>query len=48
MEIQVKQNENGKWEGKLLMDGRIFCMALNKDSEDEVRESLNLDWIRLS
>ena len=47
MEIVVKQNEDGKWEGKLLMDGRIFCMAFGKDSEEEVHESLNLDWIRL-
>tara|TARA_R100001443_G_scaffold3457_1_gene10799 strand:+ start:3778 stop:3930 length:153 start_codon:yes stop_codon:yes gene_type:complete len=47
MEFIIKKNENGKWEGKLLVDGRIFCMAFGKDSEDEVRESLNLDWIRL-
>ena len=47
MDIVVKQSEDGKWEGKLLVDGRIFCMAFGKDSEEEVHESLNLDWIRL-
>ena len=47
MEIVVKQSEDGKWEGKLLVDGRIFSMACGKDSEEAVHESLNLDWIRL-
>ena len=48
MEIVVKQNEDGKWEGKLLVDGRIRCLAYSKDSEDEVHESLNLDWIQFA
>tara|TARA_B100000902_G_scaffold356805_1_gene370777 strand:- start:333 stop:494 length:162 start_codon:yes stop_codon:yes gene_type:complete len=48
MEIVVKQNEDGKWEGKLLVDGRIRCMAYGKDSEEEVHESLNLDWIQFA
>ena len=48
MEIVVKQNEDGKWEGKLLVDGRIRCLAFGKDSEEEVRESLDLDWIQFA
>ena len=48
MEIVVKQNEDGKWEGKLLVDGRIRCLAFGKDSEEEVHESLNLDWIQFA
>lgn len=48
MEIIVKQNEDGKWEGKLLVDGRIRCLAFGKDSEEEVRESLDLDWIQFA
>ena len=48
MEIVVKQNEDGKWEGKLLVDGRIRCLAFGKDSEEEVHESLNLDWIKFA
>ena len=48
MEIVVKQNEDGKWEGKLLVDGRIRCLAFGKDSEKEVHESLNLDWIQFA
>ena len=44
----VKQNEDGKWEGKLLVDGRIRCLAFGKDSEEEVHESLNLDWIQFA
>ena len=48
MEIVVKQNEDGKWEGKLLVDGRIRCLGFGKDSEEEVRESLDLDWIQFA
>ena len=48
MEIVVKQNEDGKWEGKVLVDGRIRCLAFGKDSEEEVHESLNLDWIQFA
>ena len=48
MEIVVKQNEDGKCEGKLLVDGRIRCLAFGKDSEEEVHESLNLDWIQFA
>ena len=48
MEIVVKQNEDGKWEGNLLVDGRIRCLAFGKDSEEEVHESLNLDWIQFA
>jgi hypothetical protein len=48
MEIVVKQNEDGKWEGKLLVDGRIRCLAFGEDSEEEVHESLNLDWIQFA
>ena len=48
MEIVVKQNEDGKWEGKLLVDGKIRCLAFGKDSEEEVHESLNLDWIQFA
>ena len=48
MEIIVKQNEDGKWEGKLLVAGRIRCLAFGKDYEEEVRESLDLDWIQFA
>ena len=38
--IEVRQDENGKWSGELLVDGQIKEKAFDEESEQLVRDSL--------